>query len=219
MIKQFFISGLGANEKAFQRLENFGTTKIMVKWIPNEQNESLLNYSKRIIEEYKIAKSDIVVGLSFGGLVAQQIAEILKPEFIILISSFRTKDDLKFIFNKGLKLKLHRLIPEIRSTAMDNIIANYLNSGTSRSKTVLKEMIESTDLQLMRWSLEKIFKQNVPLSVNTIKYNLLGTSDRIIKPWKNKTTFMIEGGSHFMVYDEAKEISDIINRLLEEQEY
>jgi len=42
-----------------------------------------------------LKKGDLLIGLSFGGLMAQQIAQIVGQDRIILISSFRTKDDLR----------------------------------------------------------------------------------------------------------------------------
>ena len=166
MKKQYFISGLGADKTAFQNLEDFGTTKIMIDWISNRPNESLYDYAARIIEKYGITSDDILVGLSFGGLVAQQVADILKPDYVILISSFRTKDDLKIQFSAGLKLKLHKLMPEMKSEFIGTIVANYLNSGTNQSKSALKAMLSSTDMKLMKWSLEKIYEQNNPLAID-----------------------------------------------------
>lgn len=154
------------------------------------------------------------MGLSFGGLVAQQIADILKPDYVILISSFRTKDDLKIQFSSGLKLKLHKLMPEMKSEFIGTIVANYLNSGTNQSKSALKAMLSSTDMKLMKWSLEKIYEQNNPLAIDVKKYSLIGSIDRVVKPWKIESTYIVEGGSHFMVYDKAEEISDIIRGIV-----
>lgn len=214
MKKQYFISGLGADKTAFQNLEDFGTTKIMIDWISNRPNESLYDYASRIIEKYGITSDDILAGLSFGGLVAQQIADILKPDYVILISSFRTKDDLKIQFSSGLKLKLHKLMPEMKSEFIGTIVANYLNSGTNQSKSALKAMLSSTDMKLMKWSLEKIYEQNNPLAIDVKKYSLIGSIDRVVKPWKIESTYLVEGGSHFMVYDKAEEISDIIRGIV-----
>ena len=214
MKKQYFISGLGADKTAFQNLEDFGTTKIMIDWISNRPNESLYDYAARIIEKYGITSDDILAGLSFGGLVAQQIADILKPDYVILISSFRTKDDLKIQFSSGLKLKLHKLMPEMKSEFIGTIVANYLNSGTNQSKSALKAMLSSTDMKLMKWSLEKIYEQNNPLAIDVKKYSLIGSIDRVVKPWKIESTYIVEGGSHFMVYDKAEEISDIIRGIV-----
>jgi len=158
---------------------------------------------------------DLVAGLSFGGLIAQQIAELLDLKNVILISSFKSKNNLRFIFSYGMKLRLFKLLPTSLSVnIMSETIANFLNSSTKESKPALKEMIKKTDLRLMKWSIQKIFEQNNELASGIIKYNIIGTKDRIVKLWKNDSTFIIEGGSHFMVYDHANEVSSALQKII-----
>ena len=180
----------------------------------NLPDESLYDYAKRMIDKYGIEQADIVVGLSFGGLVAQQIGEIIKLDFIILISSFRTKDDLKIHFSSGLKMKLHKLMPEMKSELIGSMVATYLNSGSKISVPVLKEMVMSTDMKLMKWSLEKIYEQDVLLAPDILKYSIIGDKDKVVKPWIIETTYIVEDGSHFMVFDKAKEVTKIISSII-----
>lgn len=214
MKKQFFISGLGADERAFQGIPDIGTEKIMIDWIPNEEKESLHNYAQRLIALHDIKKEDIVTGLSLGGLVAQHIGEILQSEYVILISSFQTKADLKFIFNKGLKYRLFKLLPDLKSNVISDIVASYINSSTNVSKPVLKDMILNTDHKLMMWSIEKIYEQDTAVGDNLIKYNIIGTDDRIVKCWENNHTYKIKGGSHIMVFDKADEVAQIMKSII-----
>jgi pimeloyl-ACP methyl ester carboxylesterase len=211
---QFFISGLGADERVFSKLGDLGANKVFIEWLTNHDNESLHSYSQRLIDEYNIQQGDLLVGLSFGGLIAQQIAEILGMKTVILISSFRTKEDLKMIFNKGLTYRLHKLIPNVKSDLVANLVANFLNSGTASSRSIISEMVQSTDMSLMNWSIEKIYQQDTELAPGITKVNLIGSKDRIVKPWHNDTTHLIEGGSHFMVYEHAEIVSGMIRELV-----
>ena len=214
MKNQFFISGLGADEKAFSKLGDFGTNKIFIEWLRNHDNESLHSYCQRLIDQYNIQQGDLLVGLSFGGLIAQQIAEIVGIDKVILISSFRTKDDLKMVFNKALAYRLHKLIPNAKSDLVANLVANFLNSGTSSSRSIIQEMVKSTDMILMNWSIEKIYQQDHELAPGIAKINLIGTKDRIVKRWHSESTHLIEGGSHFMVYEQAEAVSNIIRNFI-----
>ena len=38
----------------------------------------------------------------------------------------------------------------------------------------------------------------------------------MIDSWENNNTFVIRGGGHFMVYERAEEINEIINTILTE---
>jgi len=212
--KIFFISGLGANELAFSKVGDVGFEKIMVKWLPYTKNENLGTYALRLIDEYKITSTDIVVGLSFGGLLAQEISNITGQLNVILVSSFRDKNDLKFPFRQALNIGLHKLFLPIRVPWIDEFVANILNSGTLYSKPVLKEMLKATDYRLMKWSLQQIANTDGLVNKAVVVYNIIGDHDRIVKLWSNNTTYFVKGGSHFMVYDRADEVTEIIRGIV-----
>ncbi|MEQ1744021.1 MAG: alpha/beta hydrolase [Saprospiraceae bacterium] len=214
MKKIFFISGLGANELAFSKVGNVDFEKVMIKWIPCDKKEDLESYALRLIDGYKIKDNDIVVGLSFGGLLAQKISNITGQRNVILISSFRDKNDLRFPFRQALYAGLQKLFLPIRVPWVDELVANMLNSGTSDSKSVLKEMLKITDYRLMKWSLQQIATTNGLLNKDVVLYNIIGDRDRIVRLWKNDTTFLIKGGSHFMVYDRSEEVTKIIRHIV-----
>lgn len=214
MQKTFFISGLGANELAFSKIGALGCEKIMVKWIPHVKNETLEAYAVRLVQQYEINGNDIIAGLSFGGLLAQEISNITGLQTVILISSFRDKNDLKLPYRMALNNGLYNLLPPVKTPYVDELIANMLNSGTAGSKPVLKEMIQSTDYNLMKWSLRQIAKASGNTDKNVILHNIIGDRDRIVNLWRNDTTYVVKGGSHFMVYDRAEEITEIIRSII-----
>ena len=214
MQKIFFISGLGANERAFSKIGEVGCEKIMVKWIANDEHETLEDDAVRLINRYEIKSHDIVAVLSFGVLLAQKISAITGQQMVILLSSFRDRNDLKFPFRQALNTGLYRLLPPIRVPYVDALVANILNSGTAESKTVLKEMVRSTDYRLMKWSLEQIENAGGNTDNGVVLHNILGDRDRIVQLWRNDTTYVVKGGSHFMVYDRAEEVTGIIRDIL-----
>jgi len=186
----------------------------MVKWIPCDKKEDLGSYALRLIDDYEIKDNDIVVGLSFGGLLAQEISNITGQRNVILISSFRDKNDLKFPFRQALNAGLQKLFLPIRVPWVDELVANMLNSGTSDSKHVLKEMLTATDYHLMKWSLQQIAGTNGLENKNVVVHNIIGDRDRIVRLWRNNTTYFVKGGSHFMVYDRADEVTEIIRGIV-----
>lgn len=214
--KIFCLTGLGANELAFAKLGDLPYEKVLVPWMKNLKGESLYDYAQRLIDKYEIKQQDVLVGLSFGGLVCQYIACQVGTHKLILVSSFRDKNDLSLVFNVGLNTKLYTVLPARRIAILDEIIANFLNSGTPSSKPVIKEMLKVTDYDLMHWSIEQIAqcsRQNLP---NTKILSLMGNKDRIMKEWVEEYTILIEGGSHFMVYEKADEVTNCIRSFLKE---
>lgn len=67
-----------------------------------------------------------------------------------------------------------------------------------------------SDYPLMKWSLEQIAKTGGNANKNVVLHNIIGDQDRIVQLWSNDTTYTVRGGSHFMVYDRAEEVTGII---------
>ena len=214
MSKIFFIPGLGANEMVFDNIGDLPLDKVNVKWLDNEGDEHINSYAQKLINIYKISKNDTVAGLSFGGILAQEIARILELEKVILISSFRDNTDLRSVYRFGLKTGLYRLAPNFRIPVIDEIIAYNLNSENQDSKPILKKMLEQTNYELLKWSLQKIAELPKRPDDNFTIHNIIGNNDKILKTWHNDHTTIIEGGSHFMVYEKAEEVTHVISNIL-----
>ncbi len=208
------ISGLGANEKAFSNIGDITLPKVFVKWKRNLNSESLTNYAVRLIREYDITVDDVLIGLSFGGLLSQKIAEINGNRVVILISSFRSLKDLNNLFQLGLKSKMYKLLPTVKIPIVDSMVTYMLNSGTKSSRPILKEMLYETDYKLMKWSIDKIASFKEISNHNFIMYNVIGEKDVIVRCWENKNTFKIGNGSHFMIFEQGDQITNILRKII-----
>jgi pimeloyl-ACP methyl ester carboxylesterase len=110
-VKAYFISGLGADKKAFQRIKlPTGYEPVYLDWIIPEKNESLTDYARRfssLIDD----DSFILIGLSFGGMLACELARWRTPAKTIIISSISTSDELPWYFKRAGTIGLHKYVP------------------------------------------------------------------------------------------------------------
>lgn len=216
MNKIAYISGIGADKRAFDRLKIEGSFEhVYMDWIPlNSQNESFDSYCHRLIIAYDIKADDVLIGLSFGGLIAQYIAKLLGNEKVVLLSSFRNKADLQPLFHWGLKLNLYKILPSIRIPILSDLTAFFLNSWSSKSRVVIKEMLKSADFKFINWSIKQIHKIDLISTFNTGYLCLVGNNDKLVSHWTS--LIPLDKGSHFMVYDLAERISEKVNSYLRE---
>lgn len=71
MQKIYLVSGLGADERVFVNIKIPHSEIIHLRWEIPLRNESISNYAKRLINQIDLTHNVILIGVSFGGLIAQ----------------------------------------------------------------------------------------------------------------------------------------------------
>jgi pimeloyl-ACP methyl ester carboxylesterase len=206
----YFISGLGADRRAFRKLvfpNNFDCTYL--DWIHPLPAETLEHYANRISELIDKTKPFFLIGLSFGGMLATEIAKNLNPEHTFLISSVPVFDQLPWYYKLAGMLRLQKAIPLSLMKTGNSIGLKFLGAKTQDEKLLLKQLIADSDPRFIKWALNSILTwRNTTRPDNLI--HIHGSSDNIL-PIKHMTVdHLIKGGSHFMVYAKADEIRKII---------
>lgn len=211
MSKIYIFSGLGVDRRVFNHID-FGNLDVeFIDWIMPLRNEPLENYAKRI--SLKITtENPILIGLSFGGMVAVEISKIIKTKQIILIASAKNKFELPKFNRVSGKLKLNKLIPK-SIFKKQNFVTNWLfGIETESDKQLLKDILNDTDADFFSWAIHEIINWKNEISPENL-IHIHGNKDRIIPFKKVKADFVIEGGGHFMTVNKAKEIQNIIQNI------
>ena len=86
----YVFSGLGADERVFSEMTFGGKNVIHVKWISPVKEESISDYAKRISTVIK-EPDPVLIGYSFGGLIAIEISKLMPVKKIILLASVKNQ--------------------------------------------------------------------------------------------------------------------------------
>jgi len=206
-MKLYLIGGLGADERVFQFLD-LQIDCISLAWIEPLKNESIHLYSKRLSNQIDSTEDFGLLGVSFGGLIANEISKILKPKFIILISSLRSSKDLPKLYALIGRIGIINYVPSFLIKP-PQFVFNYLFDA--RNKALLNQIISDTDPKFVKWALSKIANWKFEKSnIHTIQIH--GKIDKLF-PIRNDA-IIVRNGGHFMIVDKAQVISNIINREL-----
>ena len=108
----YFISGLGADKRVFQKLilpEVF--TIHYIEWLPTVKQETLASYSHKLSAQIDTTKPFTLVGLSFGGVIAVEMTKFLSPVQTVLISSFCFKKEVPWFYFFLSKTGIYKRVP------------------------------------------------------------------------------------------------------------
>ncbi len=211
MSKIYIFSGLGVDKKVFDRID-FGDMDVtFIDWITPNSNESIQEYAGRISTKIT-SPNPVLIGLSFGGMIAVEVSKLISTKKIILIASAKTRHELPKLYRNIGQANLHQIIPA-SLLKLHHPLADWFFSITSKEdKLLLKNILKDTDPYFLKWAIHQIVSwDNIHIPQNAI--HIHGDADRII-PVKNvQADYVISGGGHFMTVNKAKEISLLIQKL------
>lgn len=207
MKELFLISGLGADRRVFEFLDLSGYKINYIDWTPPQPHESIEHYAQRLLSQIPVEKP-ILIGVSFGGMMAVEIGKLIETEKIILISSAKNRSELPWYFRLSGKLKLRRLFP---SSPPSFMLFYAFGVKEKYEKELLMNIVQETDPLFMNWAVDKILSwRNDHKLPNVITIH--GTNDKLFP--KQKADHLLPDGGHFMIVNRASEVSAIIKNLL-----
>ncbi len=211
----YYISGLGADERAFDKLD-FVTQHhaTYIPWLkPFQKKEAIEAYAKRMAESIK-DENPVLIGLSFGGMMAIEIAKLIKIKKIILISSCKTKDELPPQIKMAGALGLDALLPNTLVKSSKPVIHNFLGTISAVEKEIANDFIDHIDDDYLSWAMRSISRwknTEIPCPI----FHIHGNSDMLLPNNFVQADHIIEGGNHFMIYNKANEINPVLNVALQ----
>jgi len=94
-IPVYFLPGLAANPSIFKNIkldpDTFET--FYLEWMIPYDNESIVDYALRFCDKVK-HENAVLIGVSFGGIIAQEMNLVRQFKKIIIVSSVKTRDEL-----------------------------------------------------------------------------------------------------------------------------
>src|SRR5579862_4896717 len=212
MKKIYCISGLGADEKVFDKLKIHGVVLRYLRWLTPEKNETIENYSIRMSLQIE-DENPVLMGVSFGGMMAIEIAKRKQIQKIILISSVKSQKELPAWMRFCGKLNLNFLMPARSPKWFDPIADIYLGVANADEKLLAKNFREAVSPVYLHWAVDKVIKWKNAIQPTNI-FHIHGTLDKTF-PIKNiQPTHVIKNGGNFMVMNRADEISAIIENIV-----
>lgn len=204
-MKIYFLSGLGADETVFHGLELPGIERIFLDWMPPQTAETIESYAQRMAKRIT-DPNPIIIGLSFGGMLAMEIAKLISVKQLILISSAKTFQELPPYFRICRYMPFHRLLP-LEFIANNNWLLSFFFGVRSASQqTQLKKIIRNSTHGFNLWAMNAIVNWKNK-SISAPVFHLHGNADRLLPLTFVHPNIIIERGNHFMIVQKAKEIS------------
>ena len=207
--------GLAAGPEIFKKLtlDKEKYTFHYLKWMkPIDIEEKIDNYALRL--SAKITEENpVLVGVSFGGIMVQELAKFLNPRKVIIISSVKSPDELPQRFRFAKFTKIYKLFPIKVIENFEDYTKYFLGKTLKKKADLYKKYLYVRTKESLKWSIYSIIKWEQIKPIENI-IHIHGSAD-IVFPIKNiKNAIEIKEGTHIMILTKAKKISKIIDKVL-----
>lgn len=207
----YFVSGLGADHRVFQFLTLHNVKQTHICWIAPKNKENIQDYALRLIAQIDTSQPVILIGVSFGGIIAQEIAQHIPTEKVIIISSIKSWKELSLPMRLIRATQFHKLFPTPLLQWLNLLTANYyFGIESPQESKLLKTIIKDSDEAFTLWAMDAIINWKSNYQTPNLVH-LHGTKDRIFPNKNIKNVQWIEQGGHFMIANKADEISKWLN--------
>ena len=185
---------------------------VAINHIPAHEGERLKEYAKRMAKQIDQSKPFSLLGMSFGGMIAVEIAHELSPRQTVIISSAKNFNELPAQYRIQKSIPLRYLSPKMaKYGAM--VLQPIVEPDRNREEETFKSMLVDQDPVLLKRCIDMILTWD-RTEVQIPIIHIHGDKDNTL-PIKNiDADYIVKGGSHMMTLTEPKKISEILKKVL-----
>lgn len=217
-IHVYFMPGMAASSTIFERihLPDAIFEMHLLEWeIPNP-GESLTVYAQRIAQKVT-HENPILIGVSFGGILVQEMKQYLHPKKVIIISSVKSNAEFPRRFKLAKTTKAYKLIPTTLFENIEMLVKFSFGSSIVKQRLALYEkFLAVRDKRYLDWAIEQIINWDRTVIDNEI-IHIHGDADEVFPPKYIKEFIPVKGGTHIMILSKYRWLNDNLPKILLEE--
>jgi pimeloyl-ACP methyl ester carboxylesterase len=214
LIHVYLMPGMAANPTIFEHIK-LPEDQFKIHWLEWEiplAKESLQDYAKRMSLKVTHNKP-VLLGVSFGGILVQEMSRFLEVRKLILVSTVKTKHEIPKRLQLVAKTKAYKILP---TQLLGNVklLAKYAFGETLTKRAELYEKYLSvSNKTYLDWAIKEMvcWSQETPIP-NCI--HIHGEQDAVF-PVNNITNYLsIPKGTHVMIIYKYKWFNENLPKII-----
>jgi pimeloyl-ACP methyl ester carboxylesterase len=210
----YFLSGLGADHRLFDALAIPSTYRIAHLHMPvPTRGQSMQSFAKQLATDINAHEDFILIGVSLGGMIATEISAFLKPRKVILISSAQCSNEIPAFYKLMGRLGVNNIIPGWLFKYSAFLLQGIYESDSWKHRKHFHQMLLAKPSAFYKRTVNMIVNWNRPAG-NPEIIHIHGSGDRTLPVKLVKPHYVVERGSHMMVYTRAEDVNRILKEIL-----
>lgn len=216
-IAVYCMPGLAASTDIFERIELPADVfeMILLEWKIPLKDETLAAYAQRMVVEIK-HDNPVLVGVSFGGILVQEMAVFCKARKVIILSSVKTNLEFPRRMKIAKAIKLYKILPTGVVSHFETLAKISLGDKINQRLKLYEKYLSIRDKSYLDWALKSVLLWDREVADGTV-IHIHGDKDEVF-PIKNITNaIVVKGGTHILVLNKYKWLNENLPKLILEE--
>lgn len=214
LVHVYFMPGMAASPEIFEhiKLPKNQFEIHLLEWILPYDNESISDYAFRLTQDIK-HENAVLLGVSFGGIMVQEMSKHIKVRKLIIISSVKSMYELPKKMKLAKITKAYKLMPTQLVSNIDALAKYAFGKSVIRRIDLYKKYLSVTDSRYLSWAIEQVVCWNQKNVIPKIVH-IHGENDAVF-PVENISNYIsISNGTHIMIINKYKWFNENLPRII-----
>lgn len=213
-IPVYFMPGLAAKSSIFDKI-NLPNDKFecyYLEWFLPEKNETLTSYASRMASQVK-HENVVLIGVSFGGIMVQEMAPFLKTRKTIIISSVKCTAELPRRMKILKTTKAYKLLPTSLLQDVEKLVKYAFGTTLKKKLQLYEKYLYMRNKEYLDWAIEQVicWERKKP---DTSVIHIHGDVDEVF-PTKYISNFIhVKDGTHAMILSKYRWFNKHLPRII-----
>lgn len=211
----YCVPGLAASKEIFKniKLPEEQYTIHILEWLIPKDRESISEYANRMASCIK-HENVILIGVSFGGIIAQEMAAFINLQKLIIISSIKSKQELPRRLKLVKSTKVYKLMPTGLVSSVSDFTKFAIGPRSKKRLNLYNEYLSVRDKQYLNWAIHQVVSWD-RTHVDPAVIHIHGDQDAVFPIRNINGAQILEGGTHVMILNKGSRISKMLLNIIE----
>jgi len=206
--------GLAASPAIFERIalpaSEYET--ILLEWEIPLDHETLSDYAKRITLKIK-HKDPVLIGVSFGGILVQEMSKFIKARKVIIISSVKCNTEFPRRMKIAKTTKAYKLIPMSLLVNIESLAKFSFGNKVNQRLKLYEKFLSVRDKRYLDWAIEQVIMwDRCEPDKNVI--HIHGDNDDVFPIKYIHDAVVVKGGTHIMIINKFKWLNENLPKII-----
>jgi pimeloyl-ACP methyl ester carboxylesterase len=211
------LPGLGADGRLFRDQAAALPGRILTPpWPSLRPEESLSGFAQRLATSLPAEIPPVIGGASFGGMVALELAAIVRPKAVVLVGSCTGPEAVAPALRA-----LGRFCASVPETLFrprpwtSPVLLPMFGQLHPAERLLFWEMACGVQPGFLKWGCQAVLSWR-PTTHDVPVFHLHGSEDRIIPVQRVRPTQVVQGAAHLLSLSHPVQTSDFLSRIVRE---